>query len=71
MMNRRVFLQSIVGVFITSNAFAATKKFVFKIRTKSDSIIGNILIEASDVFGAISKLKRRYPGCEVLQVKER
>lgn len=69
-MNRRVFLQC-VGLVFATPALAANKKFVFKIRTKNNSIVGNIVIQANDVFGAISKLKKRYPGCEVLQVDER
>lgn len=74
-MNRRIFLAaavSMVGALVfPSHAFAANKKFVFKIRTRSGGIVGNVLIEASDVFAAINKLMKRYPGCEVLEVKER
>mgnify|MGYP006910673374 CR=1 FL=1 len=49
----------------------ARRKFVFKIRTKSGGIIGNILIEAKDMFAAIAKLKKRYPGCEILEAREK
>jgi len=75
-MNRREFVRigvlGVVGTLSFSTAaLAANKKFLFKIRTKSGGIIGNILIEATDVFAAITKLKKRYPGCEVLQVKEK
>lgn len=74
-MNRRIFLAaavSMVGALVfPSHAFAANKKFVFKIRTRSGGIVGNVLIEAGDVFAAINKLKKRYPACEVLEVKER
>jgi len=38
---------------------------------KSGGIVGNILIEAKDLFAAISKLKKRYPGCEILEAKEK
>jgi hypothetical protein len=71
-MNRRLFLLGVVAVAVAPTAtFAATKKFVFKIRTKSGSIVGNILIEAKDQFAAIAKLIERYPGCEVLEAKEK
>jgi len=52
-------------------AGAATRKFVFKVKTKSGGIIGNILIEAKDMFAAIAKLKKRYPGCEIVEAKEK
>lgn len=74
-MNRRIFLAaavSMVGALVfPSHAFAANKKFIFRIKTKSGGIVGNVLIEAGDVFAAITKLKKRYPGCEVLGVRER
>lgn len=74
-MKRRQFLAAcamIAGALIPSITHAAThKKFLFKIKTKSKSIIGNILIEAKDLFGAISKLNKRYPGCEILEAKEK
>lgn len=71
-MNRRVFLLAMVASAAgASEALAANKKFVFKIRTKSGGIVGNILIEAKDLFAAITKLKRRYPGCDILEGKEK
>lgn len=71
-MHRRLFLAAVVlGLFCRPTFAAANKKFVFEIRTKSGGIVGNVLIEASDVFAAINKLMKRYPGCEVLEVKER
>lgn len=71
-MKRRLFLFAVIATGSTPTvAFAATKKFVFKIKTKSGSIVGNILIEAKDQFAAIAKLKERYPGCEVLEAKEK
>jgi len=70
-MHRRVFLAAVVSGGLCRPVLAANKKFVFKIKTKSGGIVGNVLIEADDVFAAISKLMRRYPGCEVLEVKER
>lgn len=71
-MNRRIFLTALVGMLIPSVTNAASlKKFLFKIRTKSNSIVGNVLIEAKDVFAAIQKLKKRYPGCEILEAREK
>lgn len=61
-------LQSAAGA---TEVLAANKKFIFKIRTKSGSIVGNILIEAKDQFAAVSKLMQRYPGCEILEGKEK
>lgn len=75
-MNRRSFL-AIVAVFYGGTSSAAdqialaNKKFVFKIKTKSGGIVGNILIEAKDMFAAVAKLKKRYPGCEILEGKEK
>jgi len=72
-MLRRRFLA--VGLLVAcgfeGTALAANKKFAFKIRTKTGGIIGNILIEARDQFAAVSKLMQRYPGCEILEGRER
>lgn len=46
-------------------------KFVFRIKTKSGSINGNILIEARDQYEAESKLRKRYPDCEILNCEVR
>ena len=73
-MQRRRFLSIVSTVpflLFPSPAVAANKKFVFKIRTKSGGIVGNILIEASDQFAAVAKLMKRYPGCEILEGKEK
>lgn len=40
--------------------------FVFRIKTASGSIIGNVVIEARDQYEAENKLQRRYPDCEIL-----
>ena len=74
--NRRVFarncLLGIIGILtISTQAAASNNKFLFKIRTKSGGIIGNILIEARDQFAAVSKLMQRYPGCEILEGREK
>ncbi len=72
-MLRRQFL--VLGLLLVcgleGTALAANKKFVFKIRTKSGGIIGNVLIEARDQFAAVGKLMQRYPGCEILEGRER
>ena len=47
------------------------QRFVFRIRTKSGSIVGNIVIEAKDQYEAEHKLKQRYPDCEVLNCEIR
>jgi len=71
-MHRRLFLAAVFSGLVCRLAFAAAnKKFIFRIKTKSGGIVGNVLIEAGDVFAAITKLKKRYPGCEVLGVRER
>ena len=73
-MNRRFFVFSCLTLMVTPSLAAvalANKKFVFKVKTKSGGIVGNILIEAKDVFAAISKLKKRYPGCTVLEAREK
>lgn len=71
-MLRRRFLLVTSWLFLGvdgGTAIAANKKFIFKIRTKSDGIVGNILIEASDQFAAVSKLLKRYPDCKILEGK--
>lgn len=49
----------------------ALHRFAFKIKTKDGGIIGNIVIEASDVEAAKTKLMKRYPGCSILSVMEK
>lgn len=46
-------------------------RFVFRIKTKSGGIIGNIVIEAKDQYEAEHKLKHRYPDCEILNCELR
>lgn len=57
-MNRRLFLSLAIPLVVCPTAFAANQKFV-----------GNILIEASDVEAAKTKLQKRYPGCMILKVQ--
>jgi hypothetical protein len=40
--------------------------FVFRVRTKTGGIVGNIVIEAKDQYEAEQKLRQRYPECEIL-----
>jgi len=68
-MNRRLFLSIVLSLVICRPAFAANQKFAFKIKTKDGGIVGNVLIEATDVEAAKVKLMKRYPGCTVLSVK--
>jgi hypothetical protein len=44
-------------------------RFAFRIKTKSGSIVGNIVIEAKDVEAAKGKLYKRYPDCQILNVE--
>ena len=72
-MNRRNFIAAVALFCCSGTACASTlknKTFKFKIKTKSGGIIGNIRIQAKDVFAAISKVKKRYPGCEILEAEE-
>jgi len=72
-MQRRIF----IAVCICSMANAATafglapRRFAFNIKTTSGGIIGNVVIEASDVEAAKTKLMKRYPGCSILSVMEK
>jgi hypothetical protein len=74
-MQRRQFVAGCVTtlalVAAPSLAFGASRKFVFKIKTKSGGIVGNIVIEAKDMEAAKYKLRQRYPGCEIMEAKEK
>ena len=74
-MRRRVFLLAsmlaVVSVVQASASTAGNRKFVFKIKTKSGGIIGNIVIEAKDMEAAKHKLRERYPDCEILEGREK
>ena len=56
---------------VPSLAHARSRKFVFKIKTKAGGIVGNIVIEATDMEAAKHKLRQRYPDCEILEAKEK
>jgi hypothetical protein len=68
MMKRRSFLVFLLlsGV---AQASVAQKKFVFRIKTKSGNIVGNISIQSKDIEAAKNKLNKRYPNCEILNVE--
>jgi hypothetical protein len=68
-MNRRLFLSLGLPLLVCPTAFAAIQKFLFKIKTKDGGIVGNVLIEATDVEAAKTKLQKRYPGCTILKVQ--
>lgn len=74
-MRRRQFVSSAISITILSGlsgvAHAANRKFVFKIKTKSGGIIGNIVIESKDIEAAKHKLRQRYPDCEILEGHEK
>ena len=71
-MKRRVFLLACLSLLPLSAAVAAShKRFVFKIKTKSGGIVGNIVIEAKDIEEAKYKLRERYPDCEILEGHEK
>ena len=71
-MKRRMFLTIFLSVLPCSLGLAGEyKKFVFKIKTKSGSIVGNIVIEAKDIEAAKHKLRKRYPDCEILEGHEK
>jgi hypothetical protein len=73
-MRRRSFLicsaAALLSVF-PAVAHAGDRKFIFKIKTKSGGIIGNIVIEAKNSEAAKHILRERYPGCEILDMEEK
>ena len=74
-MRRRSFLEICSAATLFSVcpavAHAGDRKFIFKIKTKSGGIIGNILIEAKNAEAAKHALRERYPGCEILDMEEK
>ena len=67
-MHRRCFLVACLFSLLALEAQpAANKTFVFKIKTKSGGIVGNIVIEAKDIEAVKVKLRKRYPDCEILE----
>lgn len=70
-MHRRSFLAACLLSLVAFDTLAADKRFVFKIKTKSGGIVGNIVIEAKDIEAAKVKLRKRYPDCEILEGHEK
>lgn len=70
-MLRRTFLIAAVVAITDAAQAAAHHRFAFKIKTKSGGIVGNVVIEATDVEAAETKLMGRYPGCSILSVTEK
>jgi hypothetical protein len=67
-----MFLAACLSLLPMSLAVAGEhKRFVFKIKTKSGGIVGNIVIEAKDIEAAKYKLRKRYPDCEIMAGHEK
>jgi hypothetical protein len=56
---------------VSAALVASRKRFVFKIKTTSGGIVGNIVIEAKDIEEAKHKLRERYPDCEIMEGREK
>jgi len=67
-MNRRSLSIGLLAILTSLGAASKIRRFAFKIRTKTGGIIGNVVIEATDVEAAKVKLAKRYPGCTILDV---
>ncbi len=74
-MLRRIFFlvarQSIASSAMATEIAARNRAVAFKVKMKDTGIVGNVLIDASDVEAAKVKLMKRYPGCTILSVKEK
>ena len=66
-MRRRSFLLACLLLPSAAAVAGGYKKFVFKIKTKGRSVVGNVVIEAKDMEEAKYKLRKRYPGCEIME----
>lgn len=51
-----------------SSVAAKLHKYRARIKTKGGSIIGTT-VEARDEYEAVAKIKKRYPGCTILNLK--
>jgi hypothetical protein len=74
-MQRRLFLSLCLTAALGPVVHAAekapgAKMFVFKLRAP-DGSVGDVTIVARDLGSAIAQVKRKYPGYQVLSVKER
>ena len=70
-MKRLMVLILLLGTSGTIEAAPKFKSFAYKVKTKSGSTVGNVVIEARDSGAANAKLMKRYPGCSVLSVQEK
>ena len=70
-MKRRQFILMCLTIVFPSVAYAGDRSFVFKIKTKSGSLVGNIVIKAKDMDAAKYKLRQRYPDCEIMEAREK
>ena len=74
-MRRRAFLGICLATTLLAVypvvAHAGDRKFIFRIKTKSGGIVGNIVIEAKNAEAAKHTLRERYPGCEILDMEEK
>jgi len=68
--NRRFFF-FVAASFCASPVFGKDKKFVFRIKTKNGSIVGNIVIYAKNMDAAKHKLREQHPDCEILDAEEK
>lgn len=66
-MNRRCFLA--MSLMLFTGAARKLHKFRFRIKTKAGNIVDNVTIEAFDVEAAKVKLRKRYPNCEILNLR--
>ena len=71
-MNRRDMLVFLC-MCLTSSVEAGTKnkQFVAKIKTKSGSITGNIVVWAKNSTEATAKVMKQHKGCTVLSLDEK
>jgi hypothetical protein len=69
-MNRRHLLViCMLGISQLAEGAIMNRRFVFRIKTKGGSIVGNVVIEAKDIEAAKVKLFKRYPDCQILNVE--
>jgi hypothetical protein len=49
----------------------AAQSYVFKIKTKSGGLVGNIVKQGTSQADAENKLRQQYPDCTILDVQVR
>lgn len=65
-MLRRSFLATVLAA-----VFTKPRIFTFRIKTKKGTTVSGVSISATDEENAKYLLRKRYPGCEILEMKER